>query len=213
METGLCDDTDGGLCGAELCDVAEGCKVSPVVFRTFPRTEHESHMRRAQVLFVIIIGLMVAGGAAVAQRRPTSRRPAAVCGDPTARCRTTVEFQPHQLPFVVPRDGVIWESEQFYAVILKSVRDASKGMDCNVFVPEPERVAAQALFPRNKVFASRCFEPGDLFYTGVAEDTQFMAVYAGHTRAEGQAMLAKVKATGRYPGANLRRLRAGFNGT
>ncbi len=169
-------------------------------------------MRKAQVLFVILVGLMVAGGAA-AQRRGAKPRPAAVCGDPAARCRTTVEFQPYQLPFVVPRDGVIWESEQFYAVILKSVRDASKGMDCNVFIPEPERVAAQALFPRNKVFASRCFEPGDLFYTGVAEDTQFMAVYAGRTRAEAQATLAKVKATGQFPGANVRRLRTGFNGT
>jgi hypothetical protein len=169
-------------------------------------------MRKAQVLFVIILGLLVAGVAA-AQRRPTSRRPAAVCGDPTARCRTTVEFQPHQLPFVVPSDGVIWESEQFYAVILKSVRDASKGMDCDLFIPEPERVAAQALFPRQKVFASRCSEPGDLFYTGVADDTQFMAVYAGRTRAEAQATLAKVRATGQFPGANLRRLRTGFNGT
>lgn len=169
-------------------------------------------MRKAQVLFVILVGLMVAGGAA-AQRRGARPRPAAVCGDPTARCRTSVEFQPHQLPFVVPRDGVIWESEQFYAVILKSVRDPSKGTDCDLFIPEPERVAAQALFPRNKVFASRCFEPADLFYMGVADDVQFMAVYAGRTRAEAQATLAKVKATGQFPGANLRRLRTGFNGT
>ncbi|MET0623313.1 MAG: hypothetical protein ABW250_10070 [Pyrinomonadaceae bacterium] len=169
-------------------------------------------MRKAQILFVILLGLIVAGGAA-AQRRGARPRPAAVCGDPTVRCRTTVEFQPYQLPFVVPTNGVIWESEQFYAVILKSVRDASKGEDCNVFVPESEREAAQALFPRNKVFASRCFEPGDLFYMGVAEDTQFMAVYAGRTRAEAQATLAKVKAAGQFPGANLRRLRTGFNGT
>jgi hypothetical protein len=169
-------------------------------------------MRKAQILFVILVGLIVAGGAA-AQRRPTSRRPAAVCGDPTARCGTTVKFEPHQLPFVIPRDGVIWESEQFYAVILKSVRDPSNGTDCDLFIQEPERAAAQALFPRNKVFASRCQEPGDLYYLGVAEDTRFMAVYAGRTRAEAQATLARVKATGQFPGANLRRLRTGFNGT
>ncbi|MCA1620531.1 MAG: hypothetical protein LC795_14725 [Acidobacteria bacterium] len=169
-------------------------------------------MRKTQVLFVVILGLVVAGGAA-AQRRRAAPRAAAVCGDPAARCRTSVEFQPHQLPFVVPTDGAIWETEQFYAVILKSVRDASKGADCDLFIPEAERLAAQALFPRHKVFASRCFEPGDLFYTGVAEDTQFMAVYAGRTRAEAQATLAKAKATGQFPGANLRRLRTGFNGT
>ncbi|MDQ3917322.1 MAG: hypothetical protein M3348_02510, partial [Acidobacteriota bacterium] len=125
----------------------------------------------------------------------------------------SVEFQPYQLPFVVPANGVIWETEKFYAVILKSVRDPSQGGDCNVFVPEAEREAAQALFPRNKVFASRCFEAGDLYYVGVADNTQFMAVYAGRTREEGLAVLEKVKATGKYPGANLRRMRAGFNGT
>ncbi|HEX8285842.1 MAG TPA: hypothetical protein VF588_20965 [Pyrinomonadaceae bacterium] len=170
-------------------------------------------MRRTLTPFVITVflGLLVAGGAAAQRRR--APRPAAVCGDPTVRCRTTIEFQPHQLPFVVPADAAIWETEQFYAVILKSVRDRAKGMNCDVFVPEDERTAAQALFPRGKVFASRCAEPGDLYYTGVADDTQFMAVYAGRTRAEAQATLAKVKATGQFPGANLRRLRAGFNGT
>jgi hypothetical protein len=40
-----------------------------------------------------------------------------------------------------------------------------------------------------------------------------MAVYAGRTRAQANAMLEKVKATGKYPGANLRQMRAGFNGT
>ncbi|HEX8337624.1 MAG TPA: hypothetical protein VF621_12900 [Pyrinomonadaceae bacterium] len=168
-------------------------------------------MRKTRLLCVVLLGLLLVGGAA-AQRRKAAR-PAAVCGDPTVRCQTSVEFQPHQLPFRLSPNSVIWESEQFYAVILKSVRDESGGTDCNIFIPEPEREAAQALFPRHKVFASRCFDPGDLFYTGVAEGTQFMAVYAGRTRAEGQAMLERVRAAGKYPGANLRRLRTGFNGT
>jgi hypothetical protein len=167
-------------------------------------------VRKAVPLLPILFALLASGASA---QRLKATRLAAVCGDPTVRCRTTVEFQPYQLPFVVPKDGVIWETEKFYAVILKSVRDPSQGGDCNVFIPEAEREAAQALFPRNKVFASRCFEPGDLFYTGVADNTQFMAVYAGRTRAAGQAMLEKVRATGRYPGANLRRLSSGFNGT
>ncbi|HEX8187498.1 MAG TPA: hypothetical protein VF586_04045 [Pyrinomonadaceae bacterium] len=169
-------------------------------------------MLKTRPLCVLVLALLTVGGAAAAQRLKATRL-GAVCGDPTARCPTSIEFQPHQLPFRVPRNAVIWETEKFYAVILKSVRDESKGGDCNVFVPEAEREAAQALFPRNKVFASRCFEPGDLFYTGVAEDSQFVAVYAGRTRAEGLAMLERVKATGKYPGANLRRMNAGFNGT
>jgi hypothetical protein len=168
-------------------------------------------MSKTGLLCVVILGLFAVGGAS-AQRR-SRPRPAAVCGDPTVRCQTSVEFQPYQLPFRIPPNAVIWESEHFYAVILKSVRDESRGGNCDIFIPEPEREAAQALFPRNKVFASRCMEPGDLFYTGVADDARFMAVYAGRTRAEGQATLAKVKATGQFAGANLRRLRTGFNGT
>jgi hypothetical protein len=169
-------------------------------------------VHKAVPFCLFVFALLTSGAGASAQRRKAPRF-AAVCGDPTVRCRTSVEFQPYQLPFVVPANGVIWETDKFYAVILKSVRDESKGADCNVFVPEAEREAAQALFPRNKVFASRCTEAGDLYYLGVADGVQFMAVYAGRTRAEGQAVLEKVKATGKYPGANLRRLSTGFNGT
>ena len=147
---------------------------------------------------------------AAAQRRP-QRRQLAICPDPTVRCRTSYEFKPHQLPFALPENAVLWETEQFYAVVLKSVRDAAQ--DCSVSIPEAERLAAQQLFPRHKVFASRCYDPEELYYTNVAEAQQFMAVYAGRTRAEGQRMLAKVKATGKYKGANLRRMRSGFNGT
>jgi hypothetical protein len=171
-------------------------------------------MPKAQPLgFVALLLLLACGTAATAQRGRATPRLARICPDPAVRCRTSVEFQPYHLPFAVPADAVIWETEKFYAVILKSVRDESRGADCNVYVPEAERLAAQELFPHNKVFASRCTEGGDLFYTDVAEGSQFMAVYAGRTRAEAQAMLARVKATGRYSGANIRRMSTGFNGT
>ena len=169
-------------------------------------------MRKTVIPCVLLLGLL-AVGVAEAQRRKAPRL-AAICGDPTVRCPTSIEFQPYQLPFRIPANAVIWESEHFYAVFLKSVRDESlHGDNCDLFIPEPEREAAQALFPRHKVFTSRCMEPGDLFYEGVADNARFMAVYGGRTRAEGLAMLEKVKATGKYPGANLRRLRTGFNGT
>ena len=170
-------------------------------------------MRKTVIPCVVLLGLLACVVGASAQRRGPARRLAAVCGDPTVRCQTTVKFQPYQLPFRIPANAVIWESEHFYAVILKSVRDESRYGNCDLFIPEAEREAAQALFPRHKVFTSRCMEPGDLFYEGVADNTRFMAVYGGRTRAEGQAVLEKVKATGRFPGANLRRLRTGFNGT
>ena len=175
-------------------------------------------MSKAGIICAVVLGLVAGvahvptgGAAAAAAQRGGKKRVAAVCPDPTVPCRTSVEFEPHQLPFRVPANTFIFETEQFYAVILKSVRDASE--DCTLFIPEAERLAAQELFPRHKVFASRCYDPGELFYSNVASDQRFMAVYAGRTRAEAARMLARVKATGKYEGANLRRMHTGFNGT
>jgi len=111
----------------------------------------------------------------------------------------------------VPANGVIIDTDPFYVVILKSMPAANDS--CDVFIPETERLAAQALFPDRKVFASRCIEPGELFYTNVSENQRMMAVYAGSTLAEGKRVLDLVRATGKFPGANLRRIRTGFNGT
>ena len=148
--------------------------------------------------------------AALAQQRGR----AVVCGDPTVRCRTgQMEFPPYNIPFQIPRRAVIWETEPFYAIILKSMRVKDEFDECERFISEEDRLEAQAIFPRNKVFASRCMEPGDLYYTNTDPKQRFMAVYAGRTRAQANAMLEKVKVTGKYPGANVRQMRAGFNGT
>ncbi len=40
-----------------------------------------------------------------------------------------------------------------------------------------------------------------------------MAVYAGATLADANRTLRAVKATGKFPGANIRRMRAIMNGT
>jgi hypothetical protein len=172
-------------------------------------------MRKAQLVCVVSLVLLASGltprGVHAQRGKNIPKRPAAVCPDPTVRCQTSVEFGPHQLPFRVPRNSVIFETEKFYAVILKSARD--KTQDCTGFVPEAERLEAQRLFPRKKVFASRCYEPDELYYEGIESEVMFMAVYAGRTRAEAQAMLATVKATGKFPGAYLKRTSSGFNGT
>ena len=161
---------------------------------------------------LVCLMLTVAAGAA-AQRARRPQQKGAVCGDPTLTCKTgDATFEPHDLPFRLPARAVIWESETFYAVILKSIKASQD--DCQIFVPEDERLAAQALFPRHKVFTDRgCGEPGETFYTGTQSSARFMAVYAGRTRAEANAMLARVKATGKFAGANLRRMSIGFNGT
>jgi len=145
-----------------------------------------------------------------AQRRPPVKH-VSVCGNPKAPCKTSVVFQPYALPFRLPQGAVIYDTELFYAVILKSVSVPNDR--CDVFVPESERLAAQALFAVNKVFSSRCVEPGDISYTNTAPNQHFMAVYAGMTVAEANRMLDAVKATGKFPGANIRRMRAVINGT
>jgi len=144
--------------------------------------------------------------------RSKARRPS-VCGNPLVNCHLdpNSSFQPYDLPFRVPRGAVIFDTELFYAVILKSV--AVGDSDCDTFVPESERLQAQTLFPDHKVFTDRCPEPGALSYTNVAENHRIMAVYAGSTLAEAKRFLAAVKATGKFPGANLRRMRVVENGT
>jgi len=172
-------------------------------------------LMRNRLLVALLLGAFTlalgftAGGAAQRRRRPQARR-WQVCGDPTVRCRTDVTFEAHDLPFGLPQNAVIWESEMFYAIILKSINAKD---DCDQHVSESDRLAAQTLFPNHKVFATRCAEPGNLFYTNTNPDYKFMAVYAGATRTEAMRMLDRVKATGQYPTANLRRMRAGFNGT
>ena len=150
-----------------------------------------------------------AGQAQVKSRRATK---ASICGNPLVACKTSAEFQPFDLPFRVPRNSVIFDTEMFYAVILKSITVTDE-YNCHAFVPETERLAAQAMFPDHKVFTSRCTEPGNLFYTTISENHRFMAVYAGTTPAESKRMLAAVKATGKFSGAYLKRMRTGFNGT
>ena len=157
----------------------------------------------------VIAAFLVFVSAADAQRRNTGRL--TICGNPNAACPSQATFEPHDLPFRVPRNAVIWETELFYAVILKSMNASDD--NCNAHIPEADRLAAQTLFPDRKVFASRCVEPGTLYYTNTRANSRLMAVYAGRTLAEANRVLAAAKAMGKYPGANIRRMRAGFNGT
>jgi len=161
------------------------------------------------MLLLLVFGTLTA---AAQSRKPRARK-SAICGNPLVKCNLDPDgsFQPFDLPFRFPGKSVIDETDPFYAVILKSVSVGES--DCDTFVPESERLQAQAMFPDHKVFTDRCIEPGNLFYTNVAENHRIMAVYAGTTLAEAKRFLATVKATGKFPGANLRRMRIGENGT
>ena len=116
-------------------------------------------------------------------------------------------FKPHELCFETPKDGIArveYLSEPFYAVILKTTEPCG--------VTEEERLQAQALFPRSKVFSMR-FQCEDNFeenisYTNVDAKFGFLAVHAGTTLEEARKRLAEVNATGRFPGANIRKMQA-----
>ena len=159
----------------------------------------------------------IAAGQSHASRQRAQR--ASICGNPMLACKTTATFPPNDLPFRVPKDAVIIDTVPFYAIILKSV-DAPD-YSCDVFIAESDRLAAQALFPDHKVFTSRCVDPENLFYQDLnarkiaflSEKSRIMAVYAGASLAEAKRFLETVRATGKFPGANLRRMRTGFNGT
>ena len=185
-----------------------GRLLTPLVRRT--------RMIRTQLLRQLIVpalGVAIAGtlltSSAQTRRKPVNHL--AVCGNPNVTCPTAFTFEAYDLPFRLPQNAVIYDTELFYAVILKSV--PSPADSCDNYIPEPDRLAAQVLFPNNKVFASRCVEPGRVSYSNTSTKAQFMGVYAGMSLAEANKLLAKVKATGKFPGANVRRMRAMINGT
>lgn len=129
-----------------------------------------------------------------------------VCPDPAHPCG---DFEPHELSFKITKkfnfDRAQDRSAPFYAVILLSAKLCS--------IPEEERLTAQALFPRRKVFLQRyfCQEFSDnVTYTNVDKRFGFIAVYAGETEAEARKVLAQVKATGQFPTANIRRMQVIF---
>ena len=172
-------------------------------------------MRSKLIRYVAVVTLVVmivpALVTSAAQKKRAGAKRLAVCGNPNLTCPSAIQFQPYDLPFRFPESAVIYDTELFYAVILRSV--PSPADNCDNFIPEPERLAAQVLFPNNKVFTSRCAEPGQVSYSNTSSKTQFMAVYAGLTQADANRMLAKVNASGKFPGANIRRMRAMINGT
>lgn len=126
-----------------------------------------------------------------------------VCPDPAKPC---AGFKPHELSFETPSDEIArseYRSESFYAIILKTTKPCG--------VTEEERLKVQALMP-NKVFSTRfdCEESFEemITYTNVNPKFGFIAVYAGATLSQAEQCLAMVKASGQFPGANIRKTQA-----
>jgi hypothetical protein len=165
----------------------------------------------AVVAACVGVALSVAASGAQRAKKPIKQPPAKVCFDPAAPCPSSVPFEPNDLKFRLPKNAVIYDSEEFYAVVLKTLRVADT--DCEKLVTEPERKAAQKLFPRRKVFTSRCADTLGVYYSAVAPTERVMALYAGSTREEAARTLEEVRGTGKFPDAKLRRMRAIINGT
>lgn len=149
--------------------------------------------------FVFAALMLLAGNA-------SADTPGRVQPDPTSPC-TRESVKPHELCFETPKDGIAraeFLSESFYAVILKTSEPCA--------ITEEERLQVQALFPRSKVFSMRfyCDEniEENISYTNVNDKFGFLAVYAGKTSKEAKARLAEVQTTGRFPGANIRKMQA-----
>jgi len=155
------------------------------------------------IVAVALITLAVVDASAQGRRRP-AKRPA-VCGNPQVPCKTAINFKAYDLPFQLPENAIIYETDLFYAVILKSVK-TNETEEC-VHVSEEERLEFQKLIPDKKVFASRVSCPEELvFYSNVSQDVNFLAVYAGANQVQAKATLMRVKATGKYPQAYIRRM-------
>jgi hypothetical protein len=142
----------------------------------------------------------------------------AICGDPRVRCVTSGKFGDADLPFKIAGE-LKWmgeyRSKSFYAVIVQS-RKAIEGSgpaanDCGGQFTANERRRLQAVFPANRVFSSAfgCYD-FEHSYTNVNVAYNFLAVYGGETEAQAKQVLNKVKGSGKYPGANIRRMQAVF---
>ena len=149
--------------------------------------------------FLIAITLSLAGIASAHAQGKVEPNPANVCSDG--------DFKSHELCFKTPGDGIARAetlSESFYAVILMTAERCT--------ITEDERLEAQKRFPQTKVFSMRFFCDDNIeenvSYTNVNDKFGFLAVYAGRTMKEAKARLAEVQATGRFPGANIRKMQA-----
>jgi hypothetical protein len=112
--------------------------------------------------------------------------------------------KPYELPFKIPPAKALARAEdlsaEFYAVILKTAERCS--------IPDEERIAAQAFFPRNKVFLDRfeCGPEDNITYRPLDNKYSILAVYGGPTSRQAQTILTRARKTGRFADAYLKKM-------
>ena len=131
---------------------------------------------------------------------PAVAKTQSICPNPEKPCGS---FKPYELSFRIPPGNKARAEDRsiaFYAVILESAAPCS--------ITDDQRKAAQADFPRNKVFISRfeCESEDNISYTTIDDRKHsILAVYAGSTRREAGSFLSRARIGG-YSDAYLRKM-------
>lgn len=133
-----------------------------------------------------------------------------ICGFPRD-CVPAYKFKSYELPFSTGRQakfktGDYVESNYFYAVVLDTINTADTSEGDDFFFNETRRLAAQRLFPGNKVFASRCCgDGGAVRYEGLPDSYNFLAVHGGENEEDATRLLSIARR--KYPSAEIKRMR------
>lgn len=137
-----------------------------------------------------------------------------VCPLPDAPCHHPQKrFEDGELSFRLPENFALYktyESEPFFAVVLKKYPAEPCGELGAGAETEATRAALQRKFPAQKVFAENScgkLSPVEYEFAGKT-DENFIAVYAGKTGTEAQKTLESARAA--EPQAELKRMSARF---
>lgn len=164
---------------------------------------------------IFVMFVLLSAGLVVEVSAQKKAVPFKVCGDPSAACAKRAIFKDDDIPFDYTEGSVVAESLPFYIVIIKSSKLPDNGV-CENTPDDYRRQDIQWNFLRNKVFIARgCYSIENNFYSKLGTNVIALAIFAGHTKAEADAFLKKVKATESIDAkdAYLLRTTTGFNGT
>lgn len=156
-------------------------------------------------------------------KTPATQQANAVCPDPAKPCRHKEKtFDDWELSFKMPpklQPNKPYKSAAFYALILKTYET---GDDCDggeyIEAVETERKNLQINYPERKAFAAyQCPNMGAVDYDFEGKWSagkenivigNFLAIYAGETKAEAENLLSKIKT--RYPEAAIKQMTATY---
>src|ERR1043165_110279 len=117
--------------------------IFPNVHVAQPGITFRIEMKSTFTFAVIVAASLLTSVSANAQTHRPVKHGGQICGNPKISCKTSVTFQANDLPFQVGKEMVIVDTVPFYAVVLKST--TVKDDNCEVFIPESDRLAAQEL--------------------------------------------------------------------